>query len=148
MHPLAKVRHQIAERSRFPPFIQRFEAFGDAVRSGGDLVGIDGVKFSAEFCAWQLRVPENQRLPADLAGAERFCRGIYVRKVVGSNAGFQLCRANGLHLSACYGMGCPQSGSTMVMRAQNQRETTHARAASVLQSFCREGRAARPRIPV
>ena len=65
MHARAKVGHQVAERSGLPPLVQRFQAFGDAVGRRGDLIGIDGVEFPAVSGAGELRIPEDQRLPAD-----------------------------------------------------------------------------------
>ena len=65
----------------------------------------------------------------------RFCLGIDTWKVVDSDAGFQLCCAYNLQLSAWYGMLCLFNGSSMVLMVENPPQTRAKKAASVLQSF-------------
>src|SRR5205085_917977 len=60
---LAEVRHQVPERSRLPPLVQRLEAFRHTVRGRRDLVRIDGVELL--LSARDLEVPENQGATPD-----------------------------------------------------------------------------------
>ena len=64
MDARAKVGHQIAERPRLPAFVERVEAFGDAVRRGRDLVGIDRVELL--LLAENFQVPEDQGFATNL----------------------------------------------------------------------------------
>src|SRR5690606_23919402 len=66
VHPLAEVRHQVAERSGLPALVQRLEALGDAVGGRGDLIRVDRVELLRELRPGQaLGIPEDQRASAD-----------------------------------------------------------------------------------
>jgi hypothetical protein len=61
MDATPEIGNEMAERTRFPALVERFEALGDAVGGRRDLVGVDRVKLAARV----LRVPEDQGAPAD-----------------------------------------------------------------------------------
>jgi hypothetical protein len=75
---LAEVRHEEAERPRLPPRVERLERFGDAVVRRRDLVGVDRV----ELLPGDLRVPEDQRLPADEPRRACLGRGVGLRRML------------------------------------------------------------------
>jgi hypothetical protein len=91
----AEIRHQVAERSRLPPFVERLEALRHAVGGRRDLIGIDGVAL-----LWRraLRVPEDEGASADQPVV---IRRRVVTAVVGDvarrHAGPQSRRLDGVH---------------------------------------------------
>jgi hypothetical protein len=62
----AEVGHQIPERPGLPAFVERIEAFGDAVGRGSDLIRIDRVELL--FLAENLQIPDDQRATANDGG--------------------------------------------------------------------------------
>ena len=65
VHARAKIRHQVAERADLPAQIERLEALGHAIGGGRDLVRVDRVELLR--LRRRLRIPEDQRAPADEA---------------------------------------------------------------------------------
>ncbi len=63
VNPLPEIRHEVAECARFPALVERVEAFGNAIRGGGNLVGVDRVELL--LLAKDFQVPEDQRLTAN-----------------------------------------------------------------------------------
>ena len=57
----AKIRHQVAERTRLPTLIERVQAFGHAVSRRRDLIGVDRIELPVRVP----RVPEDQRGATD-----------------------------------------------------------------------------------
>jgi hypothetical protein len=65
MHALAKVGHQITERTDLPALVEAIEALRDAVIRWCDLVGVDGVQLLPR----NLRVPEDERATSNQVAA-------------------------------------------------------------------------------
>jgi hypothetical protein len=63
VHSFAKIWHEVPEGSGLPALVQRLEAFGNAIRSRRDLIGVDGVELL--FLAWDLQIPEDERFAAN-----------------------------------------------------------------------------------
>jgi hypothetical protein len=58
---LAKVRHQVAERSGLPLLVEGVEAFGHTVGRRRDLISVDRVEFFRELGPREaLRIPEDE----------------------------------------------------------------------------------------
>src|SRR5688572_9104781 len=60
-----EIGHEIPERSRFPPLVERFQAFGDAIGRWRYLIGIDGVQLPSVLGAREFRIPEDERPATD-----------------------------------------------------------------------------------
>src|SRR2546423_3631917 len=61
MHALAEVRHEVAERPRFPARVEGVEALRHTVVGRRDLIRVDGVELFPRY----LGVPEDERLAVD-----------------------------------------------------------------------------------